>query len=321
MFSEKSTSETKNYSPYHFFTSEEWASFRANTPLTLTEEEVTRLRSFDDPIDLYEVRKIYLSLSRLLSIHVEASQTLFQKRRVFLNLKSCKKPFIIGIAGPVAVGKSTTARILNELLARWPSSPKVNLVTTDSFLFPNSILERKGLMERKGFPESYDLPKLLQFLSDIKAGQEKVIAPCYSHLKYDILNGEFSEINQPDILILEGINVLQPQYFPKNGKIIPMVSDFFDFSVYIDAEENLIHKWYLDRFMKFRKTAFLDPNSYFHRYAKIDKKQAWDIAEKIWKNVNLKNLHKNIMQTRKRADLILRKGENHLVQSVQLRKI
>ncbi|WP_333898689.1 type I pantothenate kinase [Agrobacterium pusense] len=310
------------YSPYHFFSSEEWSKFRADTPLTLSADEVKRLRSLDDPIDLDEVRRIYLSLSRLLSSHVEASQLLFEQRNRFLNMADVNKtPFVIGIAGSVAVGKSTTARILKELLARWPSSPKVDLITTDGFLYPNEVLRRETLMERKGFPESYDIGALLRFLSAIKAGQPNVKAPRYSHLTYDVLPNEFAVIDQPDILIFEGINVLQSRDLPAGGRIVPIVSDFFDFSIYIDADEGLIHNWYVNRFMNLRKTAFRDPNSFFNRYASISEEAALSIAEGLWQNINLKNLRQNIVPTRPRADLILRKGKNHLIDTVALRKL
>ncbi|MEF0940585.1 type I pantothenate kinase [Rhizobium sp. BR 362] len=314
--------EAKAYSPYHFFSSEEWANFRADTPLTLTADEVTRLRSMGDPIDLDEVRRIYLSLSRLLSSHVESSQILFEQRNRFLSLSDvAKTPFVIGIAGSVAVGKSTTARILKELLRRWPSSPKVDLITTDGFLFPNAELQRRNLMQRKGFPESYDTAALLRFLSAIKAGQPDVKAPCYSHLVYDVLPDEYKTVDRPDILIFEGINVLQSRHLPADGKIVPMVSDFFDFSIYIDADEHLIHNWYVARFMKLRETAFRDPNSFFHRYASITEEEAIATAEGLWKNINLKNLRQNILPTRPRADLILQKGRNHLIEQVALRKL
>ena len=311
-----------SYSPHHLFTSEEWSRFRADTPLTLTADEVSRLRSLDDPIDLDEVRRIYLSLSRLLSAHVESSQLLFQQRNRFLSLADMTKtPFVIGIAGSVAVGKSTTARILKELLARWPSSPKVDLITTDGFLHPNAVLRREGLMERKGFPESYDIGALLRFLSAIKAGQPNVRAPRYSHLTYDVLPDEFTTIDRPDILIFEGINVLQSRDLPADGKFVPIVSDFFDFSIYIDADEALIHNWYVERFMKLRQTAFRDPSSFFHRYSEIGEDAARAIAEGLWENINLKNLRQNILPTRPRADLILRKGSNHFVETVALRKL
>jgi len=312
----------RDYSPYRFFSAEEWAHFRADTPLTLTADEVHRLRSLNDPIDLDEVRRIYLSLSRLLSAHVESSQMLFEQRKSFLSLSNeAKTPFVIGIAGSVAVGKSTTARILMELLSRWPSSPKVDLVTTDGFLYPNAVLQRENMMDRKGFPESYDIGALLRFLSEIKAGKPNVQAPTYSHLTYDVLPTTFRTVDRPDILILEGINVLQSRNLPADGKIVPMVSDFFDFSIYIDAEETLIHTWYVERFMRLRDTAFRNPDSYFHRYATISEDEALAIAEGLWRNINLKNLHQNILPTRPRADLILQKGRNHLIETVALRKL
>ncbi|QWW67805.1 type I pantothenate kinase [Rhizobium sp. WYJ-E13] len=314
--------QTASYSPYHFFTSEQWAKFRADTPMTLTADEVKRLRSMGDPIDLDEVRRIYLSLSRLLSAHVESSQLLFEQRNRFLSLSDvAKTPFVIGIAGSVAVGKSTTARILKELLGRWPSSPKVDLVTTDGFLYPNAVLKRENLMQRKGFPESYDTGAILRFLSAIKAGLPDVKAPSYSHLVYDVLPDEYKIVDRPDILIFEGINVLQSRDLPADGKIVPMVSDFFDFSIYIDAEETQIHNWYVTRFMRLRETAFRDPNSYFHRYASINDEKAVAIAEDLWANINLKNLRQNILPTRPRADLILRKGKDHLIEQVALRKL
>jgi type I pantothenate kinase len=314
--------QANSYSPYNFFSSEEWAKFRADTPLTLTGEEVARLRSMGDPIDLDEVRRIYLSLSRLLSSHVESSQLLFEQRNRFLSLSDVTKtPFVIGIAGSVAVGKSTTARVLKELLRRWPSSPKVDLITTDGFLHPNAVLERENLMQRKGFPESYDTGAILKFLSAIKAGQPNVKAPVYSHLVYDVVPNEYTIIDRPDILVFEGINVLQSRDLPADGKIVPMVSDFFDFSIYIDAEEKLISNWYVARFMRLRETAFRDPNSYFHRYASISDDEALSIAEGLWANINLKNLRENILPTRPRADLILRKGPNHLIEQVALRKL
>ncbi len=312
----------EKYSPYLFFSADEWAQFRADTPMTLAENEVDRLRSLNDPVDLEEVTRIYLSMSRLLSAHVEASQLLFRQRRAFFNVGDvAKTPFIIGIAGSVAVGKSTTARVLKELLARWPSSPKVDLVTTDGFLLSNEILRRENLMERKGFPESYDVGALLRFLSDIKSGQSAVQAPVYSHLTYDVLPGEFVTIDRPDILIFEGLNVLQPGKLPSDGKIVPFLSDFFDFSIYIDADEDRIHDWYIARFVRLRETAFRNPQSFFHRYSQLSQGAAQAIAEGLWGNINLKNLRENILPTRARADLILRKGANHLVEEVALRKL
>jgi len=310
------------YSPYRFFTAERWAEFRADTPLTLTEDEVQRLSSLYDPIDLDEVRRIYLSLSRLLSAHVEASQLLYRQRKDFFGSDEvAKTPYIIGMAGSVAVGKSTTARVLKELLARWPSTPKVDLVTTDGFLLPNEVLRRENLMERKGFPDSYDVGALLRFLSAIKSGEPNVRAPLYSHLTYDVMPGEYITVDRPDILIFEGLNVLQPRDLPKDGKFVPFLSDFFDFSIYIDAEEELIHAWYIKRFMKLRQTAFRNPESFFHRYSQLSEDAARAIAEGLWGNINLKNLRENILPTRPRADLILRKGADHRVVEVALRKL
>jgi type I pantothenate kinase len=314
--------QPNEYSPYRFYSAEEWSHFRADTPLTLSADEVRKLRSLNDPIDIDEVRRIYLSLSRLLSSHVESSQLLFEQRKRFLSIDNvAKTPFVIGIAGSVAVGKSTTARILKQLLARWPSSPKVDLVTTDGFLYPNAVLKRENLMERKGFPDSYDLGALLRFLSAIKAGQPNVQAPCYSHLTYDVLPNEVQTVDRPDILIFEGINVLQSRDLPADGKIVPIVSDFFDFSIYIDADEDMIHTWYVERFMRLRDTAFKSPDSFFNRYATISEEAARDVAEGLWKNINLKNLRQNILPTRPRADLILQKGRDHLVEKVALRKL
>jgi len=313
---------TEKYSPYLFFSADEWAQFRADTPMTLTENEIGRLRSLNDPVDLEEVERIYLSMSRLLSAHVESSQLLFRQRQAFFNRGSeAKTPYIIGIAGSVAVGKSTTARVLKELLARWPSTPKVDLVTTDGFLLPNEILRRENLMERKGFPDSYDVGALLRFLSGIKSGERDVQAPVYSHLTYDVMPGAFVTIDRPDILIFEGINVLQPRTLPADGKFVPFLSDFFDFSIYIDAEEKLIHDWYIARFMRLRETAFRNPDSFFHRYSQLSEAAARAIAEGLWTNINLKNLRENILPTRPRADLILRKGADHLVEEVALRKL
>ena len=313
---------TVKYSPYRFFSAERWAEFRADTPLTLSAEEIQRLRSLGDPVDLEEVKRIYLSLSRLLSAHVEASQLLFRQRRDFLNVSDAvKTPFILGVAGSVAVGKSTTARVLKELLARWPSSPKVDLVTTDGFLHRNEVLRRDNLMERKGFPDSYDVGALLRFLSGIKSGQRNVQAPVYSHLTYDVIPGQFITIDRPDILIFEGLNVLQPRELPKDGNFVPFVSDFFDFSIYIDADEELNREWYIARFMRLRETAFRNPDSFFHRYSQLSGNAALAIAEGLWTNINLKNLRENIKPTRPRASLILRKGPNHLVEEVGLRKL
>ena len=310
-------------SPYRVFSAVEWARFRADAPMTLTEDEVRRLRSIGDPVDLDEVARIYLAVSRLLYAHMESSQLLFRQRQRFLsgNGSATKTPFIIGVAGSVAVGKSTTARVLTELLARWTSSPKVDLVTTDGFLHPNAVLQERGLMQRKGFPESYDIGAMLRFLSEIKAGAAHVSAPVYSHLVYDRVHGSHITVDRPDILIFEGLNVLQAQDMPKDGEAVPFVSDFFDYSIYIDAAENDIRRWYLERFMRLRETAFRNEKSFFHRYAEIPQEKAQAIAEGLWANINAKNLHENILPTRPRADLILRKGPHHLIDQVALRKL
>jgi type I pantothenate kinase len=299
----------------------EWAERREDTPMTLAREEVTRVRSLHDRLDMQEVEEIYLPLSRLLSLYVAATQRLFRAQQGFLGTEDSKLPYIIGVAGSVAVGKSTTARVLQALLARWPNVPQVDLLTTDGFLYPNAVLEREGLMEKKGFPESYDLPALLRFLTDIKAGRRPVRAPVYSHLVYDVIPNQWVEIDRPDILIVEGLNVLQTGLPPKDGKAIPYVSDFFDFSVYLDADEDVLRDWYVDRFLTLRGTAFRDPKSYFHRYATLSDDEAVKTATAIWTRINLVNLHENILPTRQRADLILKKGASHLVEEVALRKL
>lgn len=307
--------------PYRVFDRSEWSQLRADTPMTLTVDDLVRLRSLNDPISLDEVVDIYLPLSRLLSMYVEATQELFNVTSRFLGVRDGKVPFIIGLAGSVAVGKSTTARILKTLMSRWASSPKVDLVTTDGFLYPNAHLEREGLMRRKGFPESYDIPTLLKFLSDIKAGKEHVEAPVYSHLVYDVVPGEVITIDRPDILILEGLNVLQTTKLPRDGNAVPFVSDFFDFSIYLDSEEHWLHQWYVERFMRLRDTAFKDPQSYFHRYSKVSDAEARAIADDLWTNINLANLRETIFPTRPRADLILSKGQSHRIETVRLRKL
>src|SRR6516165_247819 len=308
-------------SPYRSFSRAEWAKLRADTPMTLKPEEVSRLHSMHDRLDISEVEEIYLPLSRLLSFYVVATQRLFRAEQGFLGTEDSKVPYIIGVAGSVAVGKSTTARVLQALLTRWPNVPKVDLITTDGFLFPNAVLEREGLMEKKGFPESYDLPVLLRFLSDIKAGRRPVRAPVYSHLIYDIIPNQWIEIDRPDILIVEGLNVLQTGNLPKDGKAVPFVSDFFDFSVYLDADEDVLLSWYVARFLTLRGTAFADPKSYFHRYARLSDSEATSTATSIWNRINLVNLHENIVPTRPRADLILKKSESHRVEEVALRRL
>ena len=311
----------KEVSPFRRFSREEWAALRADTPMTLTQADLDELRGLNDRIDLAEVEAIYLPLSRLLNLYVAATQGLFRATNNFLHIAERKVPYVIGMAGSVAVGKSTTARILQRLLARWPKHPKVDLVTTDGFLLPNAVLEREGLVNRKGFPESYDLPAILRFMSDIKAGERHVTAPVYSHLTYDVLKDEHIAIDQPDILIVEGLNVLQTGRPPRDGRGIPNVSDFFDFSIYIDADIEGLRKWYIDRFFSLRDGAFKNPKSYFHRYASLTDKETRETATRIWETINLVNLRENLLPTRPRADLVLRKGADHFVRSVFLRKL
>jgi type I pantothenate kinase len=313
---------TSRFSPYVTLQREEWRTLRASTPLPLSEEELERLRSLNDRISLDEVREVYLPLSRLLNLYVAAKQNLYVATNAFLGNLGEKVPFIIGIAGSVAVGKSTTARIIQTLLARWPNHPKVDLVTTDGFLYPNRILEERGIMNRKGFPESYDVKALIRFLADVKSGKPEVHAPVYSHLTYDIVPGESIVIRQPDIVIVEGLNVLQTSGADVHSKAPRLfVSDFFDFSIYVDAKEEHIQNWYVERFQALRETAFRDKTSFFHRFSTLTDEEAVEMALRIWREINGKNLAENILPTRERADLILEKGEDHSVQRVRLRKL
>jgi type I pantothenate kinase len=309
-------------SPYRAFSRDEWARLRADTPLTLTGEDIDKLQSLNDPISIDEIIAIYLPLSRLLSLYVAATQGLFKAtQRFLLAEREVKVPYIIGVAGSVAVGKSTSARVLKALLSRWPNTPKVELVTTDGFLLSNAELEKRGLMERKGFPESYDTSALLRFLSEVKAGRASARAPVYSHLTYDVVPGETVGVERPDILILEGLNVLQPGRLPRDGAAIPFVSDYFDFSIYLDADEDDLHRWYVNRFMTLRQTAFRDPRSYFTKFAEISDAEALQTAERLWSRINLPNLRENILPTRQRAGLILTKGPSHRIQRVDLRRL
>jgi type I pantothenate kinase len=307
--------------PFRVFTRDEWSHLRADTPLTLTVDDLVRLQSVNDPISVEEVVAIYLPLSRLLSLYVAATQGLFKATQRFLGAEDGKMPYVIGIAGSVAVGKSTTARVLKALLSRWPNTPKVELVTTDGFLLPNAELQRLGLMERKGFPESYDASAIVRFLSAVKAGERNVKAPTYSHLTYDVLPGAHVTVDRPDILIFEGLNVLQPGRLAKDGRAIAFVSDFFDFSIYLDAEEGDLREWYISRFLRLRLTAFQDPRSFFQRYTKLSENDALGVATGLWEKINLPNLRENILPTRPRASLVLRKGASHLIEEVALRKL
>jgi type I pantothenate kinase len=309
------------FSPYISFSREEWADLRASTPMTLSEADLRELRGMDQYISLDEVAQIYLPLSRLLNLYVAATQTLYQVTDTFLGNPSAKVPYVIGIAGSVAVGKSTTARILQALLSRWPDHPRVDLVTTDGFLYPNRVLEQRGIMHRKGFPESYDLRRLVQFVADVKSGRSPVAAPLYSHLTYDILPGQSHLVQHPDILIMEGLNVLQSSADYRRGARRLFVSDFFDFSLYVDANEKNLKEWYVERFLRLRETVFQDPSSYFHRYSALSIEEAKRVAGDIWDSINLVNLKENIEPTRERANLILEKGEFHSVQRVRLRKL
>jgi type I pantothenate kinase len=308
-------------SPFRVFTREEWAALRADTPMTLTVEDLVKLQSSHDPISIEEVVAIYLPLSRLLSLYAAATQGLFKATQRFLLAEDGKVPYIIGLAGSVSAGKSTTARVLKALLSRWSNTPKVELITTDGFLYPNAVLQADGLMERKGFPESYDGTALIRFLSEIKAGKRQVQAPVYSHLVYDVVPNEYVTVDRPDILIVEGLNVLLPNRLPRDGKSIPFVSDFFDFSIYLDADDDLLERWYVERFMRLRETAFRDPRSFFSKYATLTDEQAIETAKGIWHRINLPNLQENILPTRPRADLVLTKGASHRIERVALRKL
>ena len=313
--------ETDRFSPSITFSRDEWKRLRDATPLSLSEEDLSKLRGLNERISLDEVAEIYLPLSRLLNLHVAARQELYNATYTFLNNRTKKVPYIIGIAGSVAVGKSTTARILQALLARWANHPKVELVTTDGFLYPNRVLEKRGIMHRKGFPESYDIRKLIEFMARVKSGDPEVKAPVYSHLAYDILPGRYQIVRQPDIVIVEGLNVLQIPRGPRKHTPQVFVSDFFDFSIYVDAHEQDIYNWYVERFKMLRHTAFQKEESYFHRYANLTDEEAVITATRIWQEINLINLKENILPTKDRAQLILEKAADHSVQRVKMRKL
>ncbi|MFM7488987.1 MAG: type I pantothenate kinase [Actinomycetota bacterium] len=304
---------------YVSFDRTQWADLRAATPMTLRESDLGNLRGINERIDLDEVAAVYLPLTRLLNLYVSATQNLHKVSATFLGTLAAKVPYVIGVAGSVAVGKSTFARILQALLARWPDHPKVDLITTDGFLHPNRVLEERGIMNRKGFPESYDTRELLRFLRELKSGRASVEAPVYSHVVYDIIDGDRVTVCQPDILILEGLNVLQVG--APGSDATEFVSDYFDFSIYIDAEESDIEAWYVERFLSLRDSVFQDPNSFFRHYAHLTQEEAVATARFIWKEINGLNLRENIEPTRDRASLILRKGRDHRVSDVRLRKL
>lgn len=307
--------------PYVDLDREAWSRLSASTPLPLTDADLERLRGLGDPIDLAEVDAVYRPISRLLNLYVGATAGLHAASSTFLGETGARTPYVIGIAGSVAAGKSTTARVLRELLARWPETPRVELITTDGFLLPNAELTRRGLLERKGFPESYDRRALIRFLSAIKGGCAEVHAPVYSHLSYDIVPDATVVVRAPDVLIVEGLNVLQPARPSHAGESSLAVSDLFDFSIYVDARTEDVRQWYIDRFLSLRQTAFARPESYFHRFATLSDEEAVQRAGYIWDTINAPNLEQNILPTRSRATLVLRKAADHSVQRVRLRKL
>ncbi|MFC4590482.1 type I pantothenate kinase [Sphaerisporangium corydalis] len=302
-------------SPYAELSREQWRDLRENTPLTLTAAELEELRGVDDPIDLTEVTDVYLPLTRLLNLHFTGARQRSAAVNTFLGDRHEPPPYILGIAGSVAVGKSTTARLLHTLLARWPEHSRVDLITTDAFLYPNEVLEQRGITDRKGFPESYDRRALVRFVADVKAGLPEVHAPVYSHLEYDIVPGAVQTVRRPDILVVEGLNVLQPA-----PPAALAVNDYFDFSIYVDARVEDIRAWYVDRFHKLRRTAFADPKSYFTYLSELSEEEATRFAKNIWRDVNERNLVENIAPTRGRAGLVLQKGPDHAVRRVRLRR-
>lgn len=310
-----------SFTPYDEVSRADWARLSDQTPLPLTAQDAEHLRGLGDRLDLEELDAVYRPISHLLNIQVQSAQHLRGSRSQFLDQPIQRTPYVIAVAGSVAVGKSTTARLLRELMARWPDTPRVQLVTTDGFLYPNAVLESRGIMHRKGFPESYDRRALLRFVAEVKAGTERVEAPVYSHLVYDIVPGEKVVVERPDVLILEGLNVLAPSQARSDGRFGVAVSDYFDFSVYVDARAEDVQRWYVERFLRLRETAFSDPRSYFRKYAALSDAEARATAEGIWESINGPNLEENVVPTRGRADLVLRKDFDHRVRSVLLRRV
>lgn len=312
--------QKSKYSRFMSFTREEWSEFRLNTPLNITQSEIESLRGINEDISIEEIIAIYLPLIRYLSVSMEAAEKADKVNDVFFQQEVKKFPFIIGVAGSVAVGKSTTARILKSLLLKLPTQPKVALITTDGFLYPNDVLEAKGIMNKKGFPESYDLKALIDFMKHVKSGEKNIQAPIYSHEEYDILPNQYIDLGEPEIVIIEGINVLQTSKLVGERTPNIFVSDFFDISIYVDADERYISKWYVDRFKILKNTAFTKQNSYFNKYATLSDQETEVIAKDIWNRINKKNLKHNIRPTKKRADIILKKGLDHRVSSIKIRK-
>jgi type I pantothenate kinase len=307
-------------SAYADFTASEWSALRAATPLTVDEADLVELRGINEHVSLAEVAEVYLPLSRLLNLHVVATQGLATVTDTFLGRPATRAPYVIAVAGSVAVGKSTTARVLQALLARWPDHPRVDLITTDGFLHPNAVLAERGLMGRKGFPESYDQRRLVEFMAALKSGAEEVVAPVYSHVAYDIVPDQVQVVHRADVVIVEGLNVLQTGTSPSGRPSALFVSDFFDFSIYVDAAERDVERWYVERFLTLRQTVFTDPGSYFHRFAVLSEHEAVETAQGIWREINGVNLRDNIQPTRERAHLILEKGPDHAVDGVRLRR-